>query len=82
MNGMQLLLTHQTAKGPVFIGRTSDGRFHPVWKGESLGSYPNAAAAIDDVAGGHTFSPSDGTDTAALGISDDVGDWAPAAKAK
>lgn len=82
MNDMKLLLTHQTAKGPVFIGHTSNGRFHPVWKGESLGSYQSAAAAIDDVAGGHTFSPSDGTDTAALGISDDIADWSPVAAAR
>lgn len=75
---MQLLMTHQTAQGPVFIGHTSDGRFHPVWKGQSLGSYQSAIAAIDDVAGGHTFSPSDGTDLGELDISRDIGNWLPA----
>ena len=80
MNRMQLLLGYPTAKGPVFIGRTTDGRFHPIWREESLGSYHSIAAALDDVAGGHTFSPSDGTDMDALDISDDIGDWVPAAQ--
>lgn len=33
---------------------------------------------IDDVAGGHTFTPSDGTDLGEMGISRDIGDWLPA----
>lgn len=76
---MKLVLAHQTPRGPVFIGfdgRT--GRYHIVWKGESLGAYINAPQAIDDAAGGHCFSPSDGTDLGALGISSDIGDWEPA----
>lgn len=76
----RLLIGHPTRKGPVFIAQSSDGRFHPMWKGESLGSYHSAMAAIDDVAGGHTFSPSDGTDLGTLGISSDPGDWRPAAE--
>lgn len=77
---LHLLLGYPTRKGPVFIARSSDGRFHPVWKDESLGSYPSAVAAIDDVAGGHTFSPSDGTDMDSLDISSDPGNWRPAAE--
>lgn len=75
---LKLLLGHQTRKGPVFIAIDNNGRFHPIWKNESLGSYPSAIAAIDDVAGGHTFSPSDGTDMDSLGISSDPADWLPA----
>lgn len=74
-----LVLGHPSPKGPVFIGRSEDGRFHVIWKGESLGSYINAPQAIDDAAGGHTFSPSDGTDLGELGLSSDIGDWLPAA---
>lgn len=77
---LHLLWGHNTALGPVFIARSDTGRFHPMWKGEQLGSYVNAAQAIDDVAGGHTFTPSDGTDLGALSISDDPGDWVPAAE--
>lgn len=75
MAHITLLWGHQTRKGPVFIGQTPDGRFHAVWGDESLGSYHSVVAAIDDVAGGHTFPPSDGTDLGALGISDNPGDW-------
>lgn len=77
---LNFLLGYATRMGPVFIAQSSDGRFHPIWKGESLGSYPSAIAAIDDVAGGHTFSPADGTDMDSLEISADPGDWRPAAE--
>jgi hypothetical protein len=70
-----LLLGYKTHKGPVFIGQCHKGRFHPLWRDESLGSYHSAVGAIEDVAGGHTFTPSDGTDMGALGISSDPGDW-------
>ncbi len=73
-----LLYGHPTAKGPVFIGQGSDGRYHPLWKGESLGPYPSATAAIDDVSGGHTYTPSDGCDMGSLGLSSDIADWLPA----
>lgn len=78
MSTFRLIYGHKTILGPVFIGQSPDGRFHPIWQGESLGSYNNAAAAIDDVAGGHTFSPSDGPDLDSLEISSDAGDWVPA----
>lgn len=74
----RLLWGHRTTKGTVFIGQTMDGRYHPVWRDESLGSYRDVAGAIGDVAGGHVFTPSDGTDMGALGISADPGDWLPA----
>ena len=73
-----LLLGHATPRGPVFIGRSSDGRFHVIWQSESLGSYACAEGAIGDAAGGHTFTPPDGTDLGKLGISGDIGDWVPA----
>lgn len=76
--GFRLLLGHPTQRGPVFIAQGPDGRFHVWWKGDSLGAYASVVAAIDDVAGGHTYSPPDGTDFSALGISADVGDWLPA----
>lgn len=77
---MKLVLGHETSRGPVFIGLdTKDGRFHIVWKGESLGGYINAPQAIDDVAGGTCWPASDGTDFSTLDISRDIGDWLPAA---
>jgi len=72
---MKLLYGFKTRKGPVFIGQTPDGRYHPVWQSDSLGSYHSITGAIEDVAGGHTFTPPDGTDLGSLGISCDPSEW-------
>lgn len=73
-----LLIGHKTRKGPVFIGQSADGRFYPMWRDDSLGSYHSLVGAVEDVAGGYTFSPSDGCDLGSLGISSEVSDWVPA----
>lgn len=65
----------QTRKGAVSIVPEKSGRWQVVYDGQGLGSYPTPASASDDVAGGHTFMPSDGTDLGSLGISPDIGDW-------
>ena len=75
---MKLILGFKTRLGPVFIGQTPDGRYHPVWKDQSLGAYSSTVAAIDDVARGRTYPPSDGVELAELDISPDIGCWLPA----
>ncbi len=65
----------QTRKGPVSIVPEKSGRWQVVYQEQGLGSYPTPASASDDVAGGHTFTPSDGTDLGSLDISPDIGDW-------
>lgn len=50
-------------------------RFHVMFGDEDLGSYATAQQAAEDVAGGHTFLTSKGTDTSKLGIPDDVSEW-------
>ena len=65
----------ETRVGTFFISVSEDGRFHPVFDNESLGSYNSAGAAADDLAGGHTFSASGVGDTAVLGIPADVHEW-------
>jgi hypothetical protein len=79
---MKHLLSHSTVVGLFFIGRSNDGRFHPIFNGESLGSYFSAEQALDDLTNDATFSvmhPKTGAllDTSALGISDDLRDWSP-----
>jgi len=64
---MRLLYVFRTRVGPFHIGE-QDGRFHPMYDDESLGSYAHAWQAAEDLAGGHTFSIGSGTDTARLGI--------------
>jgi hypothetical protein len=61
-----------TRIGRFYIAQTNNGRFHPVFDDESLGSYATAQQA-----GGHTFSISSGIDTADLGIPDQISDWNP-----
>jgi hypothetical protein len=73
---MKKLYVWHTRVGPFYIAE-SDGRYHPIYQDESLGSYQSPASAVDDLAGGHTFSIAGGTDTASLGIPDDLGDWIP-----
>jgi hypothetical protein len=71
---MKLLYAFHTQIGVFYIGE-QDGRFHPIYNGESLGSYAHAWQAAEDVAGGHTFSISSGIDRATVGISGDLQDW-------
>jgi hypothetical protein len=52
-----------------------NGRYQAIFAGENLGSYHSAAAAADDMAGGHTFTPSSGIDLADLDIPQDPMDW-------
>ena len=64
-----------TRIGRFYITRSNDGQFHPVYDDETLGSYATAQQAAEDLAAGHTFSISSGTDTAELGIPDQISDW-------
>jgi len=72
---MRKLYIRHTRIGPFYIAQSPDGRFHPVFDDESLGSYHSPAAAADDLAGGHTFSVSGGHDTSRLGIPHDIREW-------
>lgn len=51
------------------------GRFNAMFDDENLGSYHSAAAALDDLTGGHTFTPSCGVDTDAMGLPEDLSEW-------
>lgn len=55
--------------------RPVQGRWCIFYGDENLGSYHSPAAAADDAAGGHTFTPSSGVDLGSLGIPEDLGDW-------
>lgn len=63
-----------TSKG-IFYIVPKDGRFAVMFQNEILGSYGTPQLAADDVAGGHTFTPSCGVDTSTLGIPEDLGSW-------
>ena len=71
---MKKLYSCSTRIGTFYIAE-HNGRFHPVFQDESLGSYFNAQQAAEDLAGGHTFFPSCGVDPSTLGIPEDVSEW-------
>jgi hypothetical protein len=77
---MKILLYWKTRAGTFYIGQSSNGRFHPIYNGESLGSYANAHQAVDDLAQNATFSvlhadTSAVLDTSELGIPEDPREW-------
>jgi len=71
---MRKLFYWNTRVGTFFIAEI-DGRSHPVFDDESLGSRARPQQAAEDLAGGHTFSVGRGIDTATLGIPQDVSEW-------
>lgn len=72
---MQKLLYWDTGAGRFYIARSQDGRFHPLFDGESLGSYATPELALDDLTGGHTSTVGNGINTASLGIPDELSEW-------
>jgi hypothetical protein len=69
-----LLCSWNTRIGTFYIALI-DGRFHPIYEGEALGSYSQEWQAAEDLAGGHVCPLSNGVDTGTLGIPEDVREW-------
>lgn len=77
---MKALLKHKTSAGTFYIAQSADGRYHPVFDNESLGSYANITHAIDDLVHNVTFSvlhpdTSELLDTSLLGLPEEAGEW-------
>jgi hypothetical protein len=71
---MKKLYSYKTRIGNFYIAE-HNGRFHPLFDNESLGSYATPHQAAEDLSGGHTFSISSGVDTGTLGIPSDLSEW-------
>jgi len=71
---MRKIYTYETSAGTFYIAE-HNGRFHPMFHDESLGSYPTAQQAAEDLAGGHTFSLPGDIDPAELGVPEELEDW-------
>lgn len=69
------MIFYRRARGAIVSIRPVQGRWCVFYGDENLGSYHSPQAAADDVAGGHTFTPSDGTDLGALGLPGDLAEW-------
>lgn len=65
--------TYHTSVG-MFAIIDHDGQFLARFEDEALDSYATPEQAAEDLAGGHTITPSCG-DTARLGIPDDLSEW-------
>jgi hypothetical protein len=63
----------KTSRGPFAIV-PRHGRWRAMFGDEDLGAYISPEQAADDLADGHTFTPSCG-DTGHLGLSRDLSDW-------
>lgn len=68
------LYLYKTSAGSFYIAE-ENGRFLAVYEDESLGGYDTPQWAAEDLAGGHTFSPSSGIDSGTLGIPADLSEW-------
>ncbi len=71
---MAFAYVHRTKFG-TFAITPYEGRWLVIYRNDSLGSYHSPEAALDDLVGGHTFTPSNGVDTSRVGLSDDLGEW-------
>ena len=52
---MRKLYVYRTTIGSFYIVE-HEGKFHPMFSGERLGSYETPQEAAENLAGGHTFS--------------------------
>lgn len=77
---MKILLYCKTKAGNFHIGQSNDGRFHPIYDDEDLGSYSKIYQATEDLAMNATFSvlhqpTGELLDTSQLGIPEDPEEW-------
>jgi hypothetical protein len=72
---MRKLYVHKTQVGAFYIAE-QDGKFHPLFRDESLGSYATSQEAVDDLTRGHILHSFDGLDTASLAIPMQLQGWA------
>ena len=77
---MKRILSFRTRVGTFYVGQSPDGRFHPIFDEESLGSYAEVWQATDDLANNATFSvlhpeTADLLDTSELGIPENPKEW-------
>ena len=66
--------TYPTAVG-IFSIKFIEGRFHPMFNGQDLGSYHSAEFALDDLVGGHTFSLPGGIDPTTIRLPRELAGW-------
>jgi hypothetical protein len=76
----RLLFSYPTRAGTFYLGQSDDGRFHPIYDGESYGSYAYVWQATEALADNGTFSiqhqrTGELLDTSTLGIPEHPSEW-------
>jgi hypothetical protein len=72
---MRRIWTIQTRHALWAIAQSADGRWHPMFENEDLGSYHSPEQALEDLVGGHTFRPASGLDPSTCGLPAELADW-------
>ena len=77
---MKLIMQYDTRVGTFYIKQSQDGRFHPIFNGQDLGSYAKLWQASEDLANNDTISvshPKTGKllDTSEFGIPENSTEW-------
>jgi hypothetical protein len=72
---MKLLYKWDTRVGTFYIAQSADGRYHPIFGGDDLGSFEHLWQATEDLARGHKCSVVGVDDTSALGIPEHHFEW-------
>jgi len=72
---MRKLYVHKTAVGAFYIAE-QDGKFHPLFRDQSLGNFATSQEAVDDLTRGRVLNSADGIDTASLSIPTRLQGWA------
>jgi hypothetical protein len=65
----------RTQIGPIHIVLTGDGQFHTFYNGETLAAFSSPQQAVDDIAGGHTFSIASEMNPAIIRVPECLADW-------
>jgi hypothetical protein len=72
---LKKLYVFRSKAGPFYVSKSDDGRFHVVFREQSLGSYPAPLAAANDIGGRDTLTLPGGMNPVALGVPRDISKW-------
>jgi hypothetical protein len=72
---MRELYVHKTQVGAFYIAE-QDGRFHSLFRNETLGSYATMQQAVDQLTAGHIINSFGDLDTSTLALPKRVQEWA------
>jgi hypothetical protein len=72
---MKVLLSQLTSAGPLSVGRSSEGRFHVIWCGDSVAVTDTLDNALKTACGLSWRTPSRGEAIRSVHVSTSAADW-------